>query len=385
MKLTTWNAEWLDVDWGVVHGYHEPGQRLFTGKAPTRKKARKRIEAVAGFLASLAPDILFLCEGPRGEAAMTAFVKNVAPDYELIAREGDDAAYEIRGTQWLWFLVRKSLTDRLTPELVPVPTWRAFAAAESSSIGENGKWHVSVPRLETVGGVPDVPVAQRVEHSFYREPQVLKFSFGGASHEIIGAHLKSKYTGAKIRPRKPDETLEQFLRAAKRAREYIAKAHAARSKLTSEASAIRAYIDHRFRQEADPSVLLVGDLNDGPGKELLEREFLLHDLISNLQGNVFLARRFLNHALFDQPDEVRWTASFRDPLEPARNEQILLDHILYTQALARSGSSPLLVRPKAGFVEHLAFESAEAEYGRGLLSDHRPVSVVLSPRGNMDR
>lgn len=66
MKLTTWNAEWLDIDWGVVHGYYEPGKSLFSGKAPTKKRAQERIRAVGDFIASLNADILFLCEAPEG-------------------------------------------------------------------------------------------------------------------------------------------------------------------------------------------------------------------------------------------------------------------------------------------------------------------------------
>jgi len=151
-------------------------------------------------------------------------------------------------------------------------------------------------------------------------------------------------------------------------------------KLSSEALAVRAYIDQRFAQEADPSILVVGDLNDGPGKELMEREYLLHDLISNLQGEVFFARKFLNHALFDQPHALRWTAKFKDILDPGRNQHILLDHILFTQALTRAGTSPLQVQSNAGLVEHLAHEEGESTFGKDLLSDHRPVSVELSPR-----
>jgi hypothetical protein len=148
---------------------------------------------------------------------------------------------------------------------------------------------------------------------------------------------------------------------------YLANSHAARVKLSSEALNVRAYIDHRFAQEADPSIFVLGDLNDGPGKELMEREYLLHDLISNLQGDIFFAQRFLNHGLFDQPQELRWTARFSDALEPARDPHILLDHIVFSQALTRAGTSPLRVLPNAGFVEHLAHEEIEALLGTGAL------------------
>ena len=95
---------------------------------------------------------------------------------------------------------------------------------------------------------------------------------------------------------------------------------------------------------------------------------------------MFFARKFLNHALFDFPQDLRWTSKFDDRIDPGRDERILLDHILFTQALTRSGTSPLLVKAKAGRVEHLTFETGEAAFGKGLLSDHRPVSIELAVR-----
>jgi len=50
VKLTTWNAKWLDTDWGVVIGKYAPGQNLFPHKAPTKAKARKRITAIGKFI-----------------------------------------------------------------------------------------------------------------------------------------------------------------------------------------------------------------------------------------------------------------------------------------------------------------------------------------------
>ncbi len=378
MKLTTWNAEWLDYDWGVIAGKYAPGERLFAGTAPMLAEAQHRMAALSALVARLDPDILFLCEAPAGEAAALAFAAAVLPDYHLVTRPpGED--YAIGGQQWLWFLVRKTLAPQLQPRLLPVAVWRAFTAAESASIQPDGSWSVAMPRLQTIGEVRDVPVATRGAHRFYRHPQVLRFTFGGVSHEVIGAHLKSKFVKQKPRARRPDEDFEDYAKL-KTVQKYLAKSHAARIKLTSEAQNIRSYIDHRFRQEADPSIILVGDINDGPGKELMEREYLLHDMISNLQGEVFFARQFLNHALFDQPQATRWTAEFDDLLDRDRDPRILLDHILFTQGLTRSGTSPLIVGAGAGRVEHLAFEETEAVFGAGTLSDHRPVSVLLTPR-----
>jgi hypothetical protein len=378
MKLTTWNAEWLDSHWGVISGKYTPGQNLFPHDAPEMDEARTKIDAMKALVARVDPDILFLCEAPEGEAEMQAFTAAEMPGYELISRPaGSD--YQIEGRQWLWFLMKTPLADQSAPELLEISVWQSFAASASPSIREDGKWSVAIPRLKNFGNIKDVPVSTRDIHDYHRHPQTLRFSFGGAVHEVIGAHLKSKFTGSTPRKRRPDESFDEYAQL-KKVKRYLAKSHAARVKLSSEASNIRAYIDQRFSQETEPSIFVVGDLNDGPGKELMEREYLLHDLLSNLQGEVFFARRFLNHALFDQPHALRWTTQFDDALDPERDSHILLDHILFTQALTSAGSSPLRARAGAGRVEHLAYEEVTSLFGPGNLSDHRPVSVVLTPR-----
>ena len=379
MKLTTWNAEWLDSHWGVVSGRYAPGQSLFPHKAPELQHARTKIDALRALVEKLNSDIIFLCEAPEGAENMRAFAAAELPEYDVVERtEGAD--YEVGGRQWLWFLVKKAFADQTSPLLLDHEIWRNFAAAGSPSIRSDGEWSVALPRLRNFGDIEDVPVSTRERHKYFRHPQVLRFTFGGMIHEVIGLHLKSKFTGSTPRARKEDETFDDYaeLKTVKR---YLAKAHGARVKLSSEASNVRAYIDQRFSQEADPSIFVVGDLNDGPGKELMEREYLLHDLLSNLQGEVFFARRFLNHALFDQPGALRWTADFKDPIDPDRNPHILLDHILFTQGLTSGGNSTLRVHAHAGRVEHLAFEEVESLFGAGSLSDHRPVSVVATPRG----
>jgi hypothetical protein len=379
MKLTTWNAEWMDTYWGVISGTYAPGQNIFPHKAPTMAKATAKLEAQVALINRLAPDILFLCEAVKGEAEMAAFTAANLQDYDLVTRPANED-YATEGRQWQWFLIRKPLADQLEPDLLPIATWQAFAASASPSVDPDGKWSVSIPRLRDFGDIEDVPVSERSKHEFFRHPQVLRFRFGGGSHEVIGTHLKSKHTSDAPRKRRDDESFEDYAKL-KKVRRYLANSHAARVKLSSEASNVRAYIDQRFEQDADPSIFVLGDLNDGPGKEIMEREYLLHDLISNLQGEVFFAQKFLNHALFDQPQNLRWTAQFADPLDPARSDKILLDHIMFTQALTHSGTSPLWVEPNAGRVEHLVFEEIEAQFGKGMASDHRPVSVTLTPRG----
>ena len=163
--------------------------------------------------------------------------------------------------------------------------------------------------------------------------------------------------------------------------EYIREALTARIKMATETINVRAYIDAEFEQVPNPAIFVMGDLNDGPGKEYLEEHFLFFDLVSNLQGDVFWARRFLNHALFDFPGDLRWSVRFKDFVQPERNPRILLDHILFTQGLV-DGSLPWKIESHAGKVEHEVHDLINAPLrGGARTSDHKPVSVEVTTNG----
>lgn len=143
---------------------------------------------------------------------------------------------------------------------------------------------------------------------------------------------------------------------------------------------MRAYIDARFNQVPAPGILVMGDANDGPGQDYFEALYMFFDLVSNLQGNVMESDRFFNHALFDFPEALRWTARYRDDVMsiPASRNPLLIDHILMSQPLV-SGALPLQAHAHAGLVEHQAYERANAGASASArTSDHRPVSLVLS-------
>ena len=379
MKLTTWNAEWLEDNWGVVSGKYAPESKRGRKKMPTMERAQAKVDAFTELADRIAPDILFVCEGPMLESETEAFAAAALPDHQLVKRPVGQKSF-VKGDQGLWFFVRKSMVADLDPTLLDVAIWRNFTHQQVDSFEASGRWWAVRPKLQDFGDVKDVPVNVRKTHGHHRQPQVLRITVDGQMTEIIGVHMKSKFTGKSVRKRKPSEDFEDYSKEPRVAR-YLAASHEARVKLTSEASNIRGYIDHRFEQEAAPSILLLGDVNDGPGKELMEREYLLHDMISNLQGEIFFAQRMLYHVLFDQPRELRWTSRFKDKIDPERDEHILLDHILYTQAMNRVGASNLMVEGHTGRVEHRDYEEVQAIFGEKAMSDHRPISVSIVKRG----
>jgi hypothetical protein len=330
IKIASWNVEYLD--------------RLLV--ANPSESIKKRRDAVAKEIMQISADVLCLLEAPKGEQA----IDKVSTDLlggEWIPVKASDGIYDIQGIQWIWFLVRKELANKAS--LLPTKTWDSFA-------GGSWKYHLWGEFKEE-------------KHQHYRHPQVLVLDRNGFRVEFIGIHLKSKFINqGESKWKKGGSDRENFIR----------EALTARIKMTTEAINVRSYIDAKFNQVANPAIFVMGDFNDGPGKEYFEEYFLFFDLISNIQGDVFFSRKFLNHALFDFPDELKWTVYFKDFVDPERDPKILLDHILFTQGLV-DGSLPWKINEHAGKVEHEIHDLINATLPKkAITSDHKPLSLIVN-------
>jgi hypothetical protein len=330
MKIASWNVAHLD--------------RLIQPNLSMALQRRK--QGVIEEIQALDADVLCILEGPKGETAIDQIATNLLGG-SYVAVKASDGEYATLGTQWIWFLVKAALAPNCS--LLPTSTWDEFTGAN---------WKVNL-----------WGEFEEKTHKHYRHPQVLVCDWNGQRIEFIGLHLKSKFVN----------TGESKWNAGGAAREeFIREALTARIKLTTEASNVRDYIDAKFRQVPNPAIFVMGDLNDGPGKEWFEQQFLFFDLISNIQGDIFSASRFLNHALFDFADDLRWSVFFEDFVEPTRDPHILLDHILFTQGLV-NGSLPWKINEGAGKVEHELHELVNASLpNASKTSDHRPVSVQVA-------
>lgn len=377
-KVTAWNIE---------HS-HTLFEKSNSGNPTTKRHAIARLEAIQEEIASLDADILLISEGPRGAANARKFFDLVAQGYDLVTRHGDDDDYGMKGgngpfgKQWLWFLTRKG--KPISGSLVHLDHWNALTEQSAGQGYKNrsNRWDVSFPKWSAGqnGGEDEIAFAIDETHSHWRHPQVFQANIDGAVVEFIGCHLKSKYND--IDP-VGDATDPEFFDNNP---QLVAELIKARVKITTECTDIRHYIDARFEANQDAAIVVLGDLNDGPGKERIEKRFLYHDLIGSLQGDIFFARRFLNHALFDAADSERWSVHFEDKLDPGRNPHILLDHILFSQAMTRSHWSPadlaaqspkpFVARTNGGLVEHDVHELVTApRFKYAMTSDHKPVSM----------
>jgi len=343
LKVTSWNVEHLDRLLNLPPNLSDA----------TRARREKRLEAIAEEIQAIDADILCLLEGPKGVEAIDRFCLDHLGGSYVAVKEKDEK-YEIRGNQWIWFLVRPEITA--SASLLPPSSWKAMTEQPSWDVHYWGDFTES-------------------KHRHYRHPQTLVLDWQGKRVDLIGVHLKSKF----VRSGKADwETGEGHHRR----QDFVRGALKARVKMTTEAEDVRRYIDRRFQQTESPAIFVLGDLNDGPGKEYFEQRYLFFDLLSNLQGDVFFAQRFLNHALFDYPQHLRWSVEFSDFISPERDPHILLDHILFTQSLVDAASdAPFHIPAGAGLVEHEAHDFVNARYpAYAHTSDHRPVSVVAETR-----
>ncbi len=404
IRLTTWNIAWFGQ---LLQGktrtlpLHSKTVRSAAGRALQQRQR----DQIAEEIRRIDPDVLCIQEGPStgNIQRLQHFCANdLNGDWVAIDRPSGDT-WHIRGSQGIFFLVKTARLAELSPRLLAQTAWFEATEIESrtnfSDVGtgeHNKKWPIVHPlfkpdQAETLDepedeneDIPEAVALDDREHSHYRHPQVLILTVGNRRVDIIGCHLKSKFSGddyarAGALRRQTEPLSQDEIRLVKRVEQTAVEA---RIKLSTEATNIRYFIESRFRNEPEPALFVCGDLNDGVGKEVFERKYLFHDAISNLQGDVFFAERFLNHALFDFTDEHRWTAMFADVWDPSRAPEILLDHIVFTQAvtgrsaLERTG---LRVPPNAGRVEHEIHNAVNAVFDEAddFTSDHRPVTVDI--------
>ncbi len=345
LKITSWNIEWLNRVLGNAQNQAQP-----TAQAD----AQAKLANIAREISEIAPDVLCVIEGPNSEAKIDRFAQHhLGGAYVAVKAPNND--YRQRGQQWIWFLVRQALAQQTNATLLPLSVWETYTTDEDRE--HTGKtWPVHF-----WGGM------EKKRHRHYRHPQVLVLDWHGQRIEMIGLHLKSKFV-----------KIGRWNGTAAQKQAFTEEAIKARIKLATEAANVRDYIKARFRQEENPCIFVMGDLNDGPGKELFERQFLFFDLIANIQGDVFFARRFVNHALFDYSDQLRWSVFFKDKVDPKRDPHILLDHILFTQALVRQ-QHKLWVEPHAGLVEHEIHDRINAQLStKHHTSDHKPLSCLVT-------
>ena len=358
IKIATFNCEWMVSIFGAQWKAWVPptipdtfpGKKLGQIELEPIENVPELCTRIAGVIRESGAQIIGIQEGPPRKDQMEAFVDRFLGGEYLVFHSNEN-------WQSIHALVHRSLKDQVTawePEMPPL----------------NKRWS-SIPYYPW--GL--IGADERKNHRFDRDPLLLSFKPGeGKELKIMILHTKSKYSKLK--------TKEQW---ELREREAILDALTARAKLSAEIYRVRRFLNKQFEQVSEGgkplSIIVMGDLNDGPYAELIEEEFLIHNIVDELIGTLLDPQCYFTHAM--KPDRLQTAATTRFP-DPLQNGQIvgeLIDHMLLSPGIWR-GRGDFRLKSDSCRVEEKAYEKYFADTGpirkRHLRpSDHQPVSAVF--------
>lgn len=353
-KVASFNVEWMTsifnaqwTNWNGTIPDSFPGKNLGGIKLDPIEDVPALCERIAGVIKTIGAKIIGIQEGPPLKSQM-----------ELFVNEFLDGKYVVHSSNPNWqgihALVHQSIASKVT------------------SYAWNG------PETESLrGAIPFYPwgtfgVADQKKHKFNRVPLVLTYQPSASKRmRIIVVHTKSKFSKLK-RP-------EQWFN---REPEAITDALLARQKLSAEIYRLREFLIQDLSDDGQMphAAVVIGDFNDGAYAELIEREFMIHNIIDELVGSFLSPTTFLKHAMTPATISESTTVSFPDPLEGGQVVEELIDHIVVSPGIW-SDATPFRLKAGSCKVEKQAYESfddTDVQRERGLRpSDHRPVSAVF--------
>jgi hypothetical protein len=185
---------------------------------------------------------------------------------------------------------------------------------------------------------------------------------------MILVHIKSKFTGLE-----PSES-----------KEYVEKSILARQEITSEMKKVREYLDDALTEEMARSIVVMGDMNDGPGRDKFEADFMLQNLVDVIQGTLLNPELNVFHVLENLQTDA-YSLEYEDKEEGGKKKRELIDHILVAPGMflgTALGMAEFTYQRGSGKVEHKAWENhvgADPDHVRDERpSDHRPVTCRMS-------
>ncbi|MEL7257353.1 MAG: endonuclease [Pseudomonadota bacterium] len=335
MKIMNWNIEWMN-NW--FSGNDTP---VWGSNNLSAAHARDCAKKAAAVIMDIDPDLLCVQEGPSATAEMDLFLADHLSDangpmYEAIV--GSDG-----GAQKLYVLRRLdgkfAAMDRATDALT-----------------------------QTLGDVWDADVNGDMMlegYDFTRLPLVVDVDpIGSAPIRIVVLHTKSKFV----------KFGESKWNDPNRRQEFVVQALEARRRISAEGFRLRVYLDSLLQEDPEARIVVTGDWNDGPGRDLFERSYLTHNVADIVLGSTFTPDLIFHHPLLAHVQApALFTARFDDFVDGIDDRPLLLDHFAISPALVSWVEN--------AEINHQAFEAQLTGSGRAREdrpSDHRPITVELS-------
>jgi hypothetical protein len=165
----------------------------------------------------------------------------------------------------------------------------------------------------------------------------------------------------------------------KKDKNAVLSAILSRQKLSVEMNVIRKYIAYRLYSENAEGVIVMGDMNDGVTRDIVDETYLLHSIVHELRGAFQHELALMRHILSGrqlQRKKDSWTVEFKDPAAGGKNIRVLLDHMIFSPACYDGGKIRFV--KDSGRVEHRAYDRQVTKKGNSRderPSDHKPLSA----------
>lgn len=355
IKIATFNTEWMILLFGgqwskwkspEMPASHAGGRVGYNPSTPKIADCDTLAKRLAQVIKNINAQIIGIQEAPPLKEQMEVFVHRYLNDEYVVYHSNSD-------WQSVSSLVHVSVADRVSAWMPALP-----------NLGDMWK---NIPYYPW-GAITE---AQRDSHSMKRKPLMLTFTpaFGKALHLMV-LHTKSKIsklTAAKWKKRDP---------------EAVAEALDARMKLSCEVMRTRMFLDKLLESDPNPlSVMVMGDMNDGPYAEELEEQFLVHNILDELCGTILYPDAHFRHAMTAATLRTAASTHFEDALNAGVIINELIDHMVISPAIWQGTGDFRLVSDSCR-VEDAIWQAAVAPEGADAgrqfrPSDHMPVSSVL--------
>lgn len=335
MRLATYNVEWFanlfdDDDMLQVDD-------AWSGRHDVTRAAQA--EAIAIVLTAMDADAVMVIEAPNSGRRQDT----------VRALEGFARFYELRTRSAVMGFANE--TQQEIALLYDADKLSVHHDPQGPETGKKGR--PDAPRFDGTFRIDlDIDATEDLV-TFSKPPLELAVKTAGGTHlRLIGAHLKSKAPhGAKTR----DEIMQLSI--------------ANRRKQLAQAIWLRERIENHLA-EGEP-VILLGDLNDGPGLDQYENLFGRSSVEILLGGDMYdpHARRALQRRIGAVPTTARFLLH-----EENRYLQALLDYIMISADLREKSPRWRIWHP---FDDPRCWETEELRNALLTASDHFPVTLDI--------
>jgi endonuclease/exonuclease/phosphatase family metal-dependent hydrolase len=341
LRIASANLEWMNY-WFTNDSDPVGWKSTFVQDGQTNNTARTAKRAAA-MIRAINPDILALEEGPSRDGELALFIK------DHLADGSGQPLYK-------FFLSDSGGPQRVALLYKPAAMTGATLAPHPSIIGLIDPWEADV----------DGDMRLEPDYHFTRNPLVVNLKLGAHDLQVIVLHTKSAFVNNGAAMWNNPVTRQ----------DYVIAALKARRRNGTEGMRVRDYLDRQLAADPKTAIVVLGDLNDGPGLDYFERRYLAHNVTDIITGSAFQPEWVFGHAQHDVAPPNRYTAVFDDFVENVSQKKLLLDHVMLSPGLLSSTGLRKVAHSGAiHHAEYMAQVTAGGTKRENRPSDHRPVSV----------